>query len=107
MEFIQNYVPTSKAQLLQVAMWYHNGDIKKAQEMVDYYTKNMELPDFDPVRPTLIQQVKDNVGGLYSWVKENQVDLVNGWQMIRGLLKGENVADATVAVAGEALPEIN
>ena len=64
MEFIQNYVPTSKAQLLQVAMYFNKGDIAKAQEMFDYYSKNLNLPDFDPVSPTFMQQVRQCDGFL-------------------------------------------
>ena len=89
MEFIQNYVPTSKAQLIQVAMWYHKGDVQKAQEMVDFYTKNMELPDFDPVAPTFLQQIRGNFSDLYSWIKENQQDLVQGYQFIQSIIKNK------------------
>ena len=89
MEFIQSYIPTSKAQLIQVAMWYHNGDTQKAQEFVDFYTKNMSLPDFDYVPPTFMQQVKDGVGGLYNWIKENQGDLVQGYQFIQSIIQNK------------------
>lgn len=85
MEFIQNFVPTSKAQLLQVAMYLNGGDIKKAQEFVDFYAKNLELPDFDPVAPTFMQQVK----GFFSWAKENQGDIVQGYQLIQGIIKNK------------------
>lgn len=87
MEFIQNYVPTSKAQLIQVSMWYHNGNVEKAQEMVDFYTKNMNLPDFDPVEPTFMQSFKTNASGLFNWLKENQGDIVQGYQFIQGIIK--------------------
>ena len=62
MDVIQNFVPTSKAQLLQVAMYFNKGNIEKAQEMFDFYAKNLDLPDFDPVQPTLMQQVRDKIG---------------------------------------------
>ena len=106
MEFIQNYVPTSKAQLLQVAMWYHKGDVQKAQEMVDFYTKNMSLPDFDPVAPTLLQQIKGNATGLFSWFKENQDDILQGIQFVQSVIKNKGVIP-TAEAAAEALPEIN
>lgn len=112
MEFIQSFIPTSKAQLIQVAMWYHHGDVKKAQEMVDFYTHNMKLPDFDPVEPTLMEQVKTNASGLFNWLKENQGDLVQGWQFVQGIIKNRGlvpVADAaeTATEAAKALPPIN
>lgn len=106
MEFIQKYVPTSKAQLLQVAMWYHKANIEKAQEMVDFYTKNMELPDFDPVAPTFMQQMKGGASELFSWIKENQSDLVQGYQFIQSIIKNKGALTMPAPVA-EALPPIN
>lgn len=110
MEFIQKYVPTSKAQLIQVAMWYHRGNIEKAQEMVDFYTKNMELPDFDPVAPTLFQQMRGGASELFSWIKENQSDLVQGYQFIQSIIKnkGEVVPlGSPLPTEGSPLPPIN
>ena len=105
MEFIQNYVPTSKAQLLQVAMFFNKGDIQKAQEMFDFYNKNLELPDFDPVSPTFMQQVRSNASDLFSWIKENQGDIVQGYQFIQNVIKNKGVIPAEVAE--DALPPIN
>ena len=109
MEFIQNYVPTSKAQLLQVAMYFNKGDLQKAQEMFDFYAKNLDLPDFDPVSPTFMQQVKGGASELYSWIKENQGEIIKGYQFIQTVIKNKGVipfADATDTVA-EPLPPIN
>ena len=109
MEFIQSYIPTSKAQLIQVAMWYHKGNVEKAQEMVDFYTKNMQLPDFDPIQPTFMQQVKSNASDLFSWIKENQDDLVQGYQFIQGIIKNRGALPEIPPVepVGEPLPNIN
>ena len=104
MEFIQNYVPTSKAQLIQVAMYFNNGNIEKAQEMVDFYSRNLNLPDFDPVHPTMMQQIKANVGDLYSWIKDNQGDIINGWQFIQSMIHNKGVVIPEVS---EPLQEIN
>jgi len=89
MEFIQNYVPTSKAQLLQVAMYFNKGDISKAQEMFDFYSKNLNLPDFDPLTPTFMQQVKSGASDIYTWVKENQNDLIQGYEFIHSIIKNK------------------
>ena len=109
MEFIRSYIPTSKAQLIQVAMWYHNGNVEKAQEMVDFYTKNMQLPDFDPIAPTFMQQVKSNASDIYGWIKENQGDIVQGYQLIYSIIKNKGalpVGEPTGTVV-EPLPPIN
>jgi hypothetical protein len=100
MEFIQNYVPTSKAQLLQVAMYFNKGDIQKAQEMFDFYAKNLDLPDFDPIQPTFMQQVKSNASDLFTWIKANQGDIVQGYQWIADVVRNRG-AIPTVPVEGE------
>lgn len=107
MEFIQNFVPTSKAQLIQVAMWYHKGNVEKAQEMVDFYTKNMNLPDFDPIQPTFMQQMKGGLSEFYSWVKENQGDLVQGYQFIQNIIKNKGVIVPETPAGDVELPPIN
>ena len=110
MEFIQSYIPTSKAQLIQVAMWYHKGDVQKAQEFVDFYTKNMNLPDFDPIQPTMMQQVKEGVSGLYGWIKENQGDIVQGYQFFSSLIKNKGLMPPIgepMGTVAEPLPPIN
>ena len=106
MEFIQNYVPTSKAQLIQVAMMYNKGDLAKAQEMFDFYNKNLNLPDFDPVAPTFMQQVKSGASELFEWIKENQGDIVNGYEYIRSVIVNKGEVPAAEAPV-EPLPDIN
>lgn len=101
MEYIQNYVPTSKAQLLQVAMYFNKGDVQKAQEMFDFYANNLDLPDFDPIAPTFMQQVKSNASNLFTFIKENQGDLVQGYQMIYSIIKNKGV----LPIGGSPLPD--
>lgn len=108
MEFLRNYVPTSKAQLLQMAIDHNQGDLKKAQEMFDFYAKNLDLPDFDPVNPSFMQQVKTNASGFFSWIKENQGDLVQGYQFIRSIIINKGaLPDFGVSAPSEQLPPIN
>ena len=107
MEFIQNYVPTSKAQLLQVAMYFNKGDIQKAQEMFDFYAKNLELPDFDPIAPTFMQQVRQNAVDVFGWIKENQGDIVQGYQLIYSIIKNKGALPIATEAAAEPLPPIN
>lgn len=108
MEFIQNYVPTSKAQLLQVAMFLNRGNVEKAQEMFDFYEKNLNLPDFDPVAHTFMQQVKGGASDLFSWIKENQGDLIQGYQFIHSVIKNKGELPVISDVpTGEPLQPIN
>lgn len=105
MELIKNYIPTSKAQLIQMAMFYNNGDMQKAQAMFDFYASNLQLPDFDPVAPSFLQQLKGNASELYAWVKENQSDIIQGYQFIQSIVK--NKGELPVIPSGEVLPSIN
>lgn len=108
MDFIQSFRPTSKAQLLQVALWYHKGDINKAQEMVDYYTKNIDLPDYDPVQPNWMDNSKAAVNGIITWVKENQDTLAQGYEFIRQVMQNKGtLPPITPASAPPPLPPIN
>ena len=86
MNFIQSFTPTCKMQLLQVCLWYCNGDTDKAQKMFAYYANNVELPDTEPVQPTWQQNTKDTVNGLLSWFKENQDVLAQGYDFIRSVI---------------------
>lgn len=111
MEILQDFRPTSKIQLKQFCQWYHNGDIKKAQELYEYYAKDIDLPDFDPVPPTWQQQVKDNANGFMSWIKENQNTLTQGYEFIRQMIANKgalpSIVSAEEEIAEEPLPSIN
>lgn len=108
MEFVQNYVPTSKAQLLQVAMFFSGGDTKKAQEFFDFYDKNLKLPDFDPVAPTWQQNTANTVNGIMDWLKNNQETLVQGYQFVQTIIANRGALPSVpVAAAEEALAPIN
>ena len=109
MEFIQNYVPTSKAQLIQVAMMYNKGDLHKAQEMFDFYAKNLDLPDFDPIAPSFMQQVKREASELFAFIRDNKDDLAQGYELIRSAIvnRGALPVGEAAGAATEALPPIN
>lgn len=113
MDFLQNFRPTSKVQLKQACQWYCNGDFKRAQEMYDFYAKDIDLPDFDPVPPTWQQQVKDGANGLMGWLKENQNTLSQGYEFIRQIIANKGqlptlASDAEeITESTEPLPSIN
>jgi len=107
MEFIKNFVPTSKAQLLQVAMFLNKGDINKAQEMFDFYARNLELPDFDPVQPTWIDNTKATFNGVFSWIKENREEIAQGYEFIRAVIQNKGELPPVVPTDTSPLPPIN
>lgn len=101
MEFIQTFRPTSKIQLKQVCNWYCNGDLKKAQEMYDFYARDLDLPDNEPVPPTWIDHAKNFLG----WAKENQNELAQAYGFVRSII--ENKGKLPPLTADVPLPPIN
>jgi hypothetical protein len=53
-----------------------------------------------------MQQVKGNAMDFFSWMKDNQDDIVKGYQLIYGIIKNKGELPAMVAPA-EPLPNIN
>ena len=104
MEMIQNWVPQSKTELLQMALWFHNGNIAEAQKMVDYYAKNIELPDVTPVPPKFIDNAKNTVNGTLAWLRENQDTLSQVVDFVRGIVSKRGAAPSSPV---NPLPPIN
>ena len=103
MEFIEGFVPTSKVQLLRFCFTYHNGDVKKAKEMYDYFSNGIELPDRDPVPPTIFDKIKAGA----SFLKENQNDLIQGYNLIQSIIKNKGAIPIPESTQAEPLPPIN
>jgi len=103
LEMVQAIRPTSKATLKIQCLFACKGDITEAMKLYDYFANDMpELPDYDPVQPTWVDNTKDTVNGLVGWFKENQDTLAQGYDFIMNVVKKRGTA-----VAAEALPSIN
>ena len=96
---------TSKSTLKMQCLYASKGNIKEAKELYEFFASDMEdLPDHDPVAPTMLEQVKEGATGLVGWVKENQDTLVQTYDFLRGVFKkGEPAMPAPSA----PLPPIN
>ena len=90
-DMIPRLQPTSKAALKQQCLMIANGDIDKASKVYDFMIKDMEdLPMFDAVPPTALQQVKEGAMGTMAWLNENKNDIMDWVSIIRGMFsKGE------------------
>ena len=105
-EMIRAINPTSKASLKMQCLLVSNGDIDKAERLYDFMAKDMpDLPMFDPVQPTTLQQVKQTAAETFGWINENQDTIMNWVGMIRGMLS-KGVPPAGVPPQGP-LPPIN
>lgn len=85
-EMLQHLRPTSKASLKQQCLLLSNGDIDKAERLYDFMTKDMpDLPMYDPIQPTTLQQVKQTAVETFGWINENQETIMNWVGIIRNL----------------------
>lgn len=78
-------VPTSKMALKVTCIQACGGDIDKAGKLYDYFVKGVsELPDFDPQRPSTLDQVRAAAGDIFGWLEQNGEKVSGLLQMIRG-----------------------
>jgi hypothetical protein len=92
--------PTSKSSLKLQCLNIAKGDIKEAKELYEYLSADIDLPDFDPVKPTFLQSTKNAADGILGWIKENKDALIEGYEFIKGFRPGK-------PSPGAPLPPIN
>ena len=74
---------SSKEALLRSALMVSNNDIRKATEIVEYFTKQLpNLPDTDPIMPSTFDQVRDTAVSLFQWGRDNQDQILGGINMV-------------------------
>lgn len=108
MDDLQNLRPTSKLSLKLSCMSIAEGDVDQAQKIYDFFAKDMDLPDVDPVTPSTFEHVKNTVGSVFGWVKSNQEDIVQAINIIQTIRGKSSVAStaASTAAASEAIPPL-
>lgn len=83
---LQAIRPTSKSTLKMQCLFVCKGDIDEANRLYDYFAKDMpELPDYDPVPPTWMDNTKDVANGIVGWLGNNKDTLMQGYEMIRAM----------------------
>lgn len=102
---MQHIVPTSKVSLKMSCLHACNGDLDKAEKLYAYLAEGIEdLPTFDPIQPTTMQQARTMIGDGFNWVKENQDTIVNWIAFFKDMFgKGGNGGAPTA----NAIPSIN
>jgi len=105
---IQAIRPTSRATLKMQCLFVCKGDIDEANKLYDYFAKDMpDLPDYDPVQPTWVDNTKEAVNGLMGWMKENQDTLAQGYEFIRGMIQNKSLPPVVEDMPDTPLPNIN
>lgn len=108
MSMISAIKPTSKASLKMQCMIISRGDVDEAQRLYDFFAKDMtDLPDYDPIQPTMMENVKENALGIYQFIKENKDDIAQGIDFMRSILTRNNGGGIVANEAIEAIPPIN
>lgn len=109
LEMIQAIRPSSKATLKMQCLMVCKGDIDEANKLYDYFAKDMpELPDYDPVQPTLMQNTKQTVKDLMAWANENKDTLAQTYEFFRSIIQNRSLPPiAPEATTAEPLTPIN
>lgn len=77
---------TSKDALKRSALFVCGGDIKQASEIYDFFIKDMpNMPDYDPVQPSVLEQTKDTITGVLGWVDSNQDKLMGYYNLFKSM----------------------
>lgn len=107
MDMVQQGIrATSKSSLKLQCLFCAKGDLKEAKELYDFFASDMpDLPDYDPIPPTWIDNTKETVNGLMSWLKDNQETLAQGYDFIRGIIEKKQIP--STLPPSEPLPNIN
>lgn len=88
---------TSKLSLKLSCLAVSNGDMEKAEKMYDYFAKDMDLPDTDPIAPSTFQQVKETAGSIFGWVRENKDEVTQVMNYVQALRSGQPIINAPAA----------
>lgn len=76
--------PSSKMALKLSCLQQTGGDVKKAEELYKFLADGVEsMPDYPVQRPSTMQQIQQTAGSIFSWVKENQGDIMNAVNFIQ------------------------
>lgn len=105
MEDIKYIRTTSKQALKDSCLFVSKGDYVKAQEIYDFYAKDMNLPDFDIKPPSALVQTKNIVMDTWNGIKENKDDLIDLVVFFRSLL-GKGASASTPSAPVNPLPPI-
>ena len=80
---------TSKDTLKRTALFACGGDIKAAEEIYDFFVKDMpNMPDYDTIPPSFMDQAKSTIGELFGFVDANQDKLIGAWNIIQQMRGG-------------------
>lgn len=99
---------SSKITLKMSCVQAANGDMAKAAELYDFFTKDIELPDYPIPQPTAVQKFTQQAESLFGWIEQNGDKFMKGYNMIQMIRGGNTIPMAQVAetTAANAIPPL-
>lgn len=95
---------TSKMGLKLSCLNACKNNIAEADRLYDFLMKDIaDLPDLEPVRPTIVQQIKQGADELFGWINAHSEDFMKGWEMIQ-MFRGGAPAPATATPPADVPP---
>lgn len=99
--------PSSKITLKMSCVQAANGDMAKATELYDFFTKDLELPDYPVPQPTAVQKFTQQAESLFGWIEQNGDKFMKGYNMIQMIRGGNPIPMAQAAeTAANAIPPL-
>lgn len=90
---LERLSPSSKLSLKLTCLAACNNDIKTATELYDFIAGDMNLPDVEPEKPNTFAMIKKGAEDIFGWVQDHRDELIQGYQIIKGL-RGEAASAA-------------
>lgn len=104
---IQNIRPTSKVSLKMSCLYTCNGDVERAERLYKFLSDGLDdLPTFDAVQPTTMQQIKEGAAQTFGWINQNQDTIMNWIGIVRDML-GKGNKQVVTPTPSAPIPSIN
>ncbi|MCM1168880.1 MAG: hypothetical protein NC324_02980 [Bacteroides sp.] len=100
---------SSKITLKLSCMQACKGDVEEAKKMYDFFSGDMNLPDYPEPRLGAVQKFTQQADALFGWVDQNGEKFLKGFNMIQ-MLRGRApipFQQAAGAAAENAIPPLN
>lgn len=101
-EAMAHLVPTSKFDLKMQCIAIARGNVDEAEKLYKFLAGDITIPDVTPPTPTVMQQIKETAGGIFSFIKENQGDFVQAYNYIQAIRNGAPIQEAAAGTATSA-----
>lgn len=104
---LQHINPTSKMSLKMSCLMACNNDIERAEQLYNFIAGDLgQLPDFDPVKPSIISQITDGANNIFGWLDANGEKIMKGYQFIQAMRGGGVPPVSAPAAAPVDIPPI-